>query len=293
MSYESLMAASQRLVSSAEALAALGAALRLRRDGTAVDSQVRELLQEVVGAIEPQLFDGVDAKQEGIILAFIEALMYQARDLLEHPGRPPGWVYDDPVVLQAQGQASQRIVQGIEALAKRLPDLHDTLYRPGTFLDIGTGVGMLAIEAARTWPTLNVIGIDVWEPSLALARKNIAGSGMGERVTLRVQDAQQLDDRDTFTLAWLPGPFIPRDVVLRALDRIGSALRSGGWLVFGLFGAPQTPLGEALTRLRIVRGGGHPWSTDEAAQQLRRIGLDRIEVFAPGPPILFVVGRKP
>jgi hypothetical protein len=81
--------------------------------------------------------------------------------------------------------------------------------------------------------------------------------------------------------------------VLRALDRIGSALRSGGWLVFGLFAAPQTPLGEALTRLRIVRGGGHPWSTDEAAQQLRRIGLDRIEVFAPGPPILFVVGRKP
>ena len=90
MSYESLMAASQRLVSSAEALAALGAALPLRRDGTAVDSQVRELLQEVVGAIEPHLFDGVDAKQEGIVLAFIEALMYQARDLLENPGRPPG-----------------------------------------------------------------------------------------------------------------------------------------------------------------------------------------------------------
>ncbi len=36
MSYESLMAASQRLISSAEALAVLGAELRLRRDGTAV-----------------------------------------------------------------------------------------------------------------------------------------------------------------------------------------------------------------------------------------------------------------
>ena len=207
-------------------------------------------------------------------------------------GRRVG-VYDDPVVLHAQGHASQRIVQGIAALAKRLPDLHATLYQPGTFLDIGTGVGMLAIEAARTWPTLNVIGIDIWEPSLALARKNIAGSGIGERVKLRVQDAQQLDDRDTFAFAWLPGPFIPRDIVLRALGRIGSALRSGGWLVFGLFAAPQNPLAEALTRLRIVRGGGHPWSTDEAAQQLRKIGLDRIEVFAPGPPILFVVGRKP
>jgi hypothetical protein len=38
-------------------------------------------------------------------------------DLLENPERAPGWVYEDPVVLDSQGQVSRLIVRGIGASA--------------------------------------------------------------------------------------------------------------------------------------------------------------------------------
>jgi hypothetical protein len=41
------------------------------------------------------------------------------------------------------------IVRNIEMVAAQRPDINSALHRPGAFLDIGTGVGWLAIEAAR------------------------------------------------------------------------------------------------------------------------------------------------
>jgi hypothetical protein len=52
MSFESLMAISQRLSVSVEALAALGAELRWRQEGLEGDARVRALLHEVVNAVE-------------------------------------------------------------------------------------------------------------------------------------------------------------------------------------------------------------------------------------------------
>jgi precorrin-6B methylase 2 len=212
---------------------------------------------------------------------------------LENPTRAPGWTYEDPIVLQAMGQASRRVVHAIDELASRRPRLRATLERPGVLLDIGTGTGWLAVEAARTWPALQVVGIDVWEPALALAQKNCADSGLGRRITLHRRDARQLDQRNAFSVAWLPGPFIPREIVESALERVRDAICPGGWIVFGLYAPAPDPLGEALKNLRIVRSGGHPWSATEVETRLAVLGFEQIEVFAPGPPILFVVGQRP
>lgn len=135
--------------------------MRLRREGGAADPAVRKLLQDIVGQIDPKLLDGIDPQQEATVLAFITAFFRQAVDLLENPARRPGWLYDDPIVLQSQGQASRLVVRGIEALAARLPELGTMLRQPGAFLDVGTGVGLLAIEAAHSWPALNVVGIGI------------------------------------------------------------------------------------------------------------------------------------
>jgi hypothetical protein len=72
----------------------------------------------------------------------------------------------------------------------------------------GTGVGWLAIEAAHVWPALRVVGIDQWEPALALARENLGKSGVAERVEIRLQCVEDLEETARFSLAWLPGPFI-------------------------------------------------------------------------------------
>ena len=113
-------------------------------------------------------------------------------------------------------------------------------------------MGWLAIEAARAWPALGVVGIDSWEPALGLARKNLAQSGVAERVELRLQRVEQLDDKTIFTLAWLPGPSIDAEIVAIALERIYRALMPGGWLIFGLHAPPRDTLGQALANLRIV-----------------------------------------
>jgi precorrin-6B methylase 2 len=293
MSFETLIAASQRLNAAMEALAALGAELRLRREATDADPRVRRALQDIVRGIDPNLLDGVQPDQEAVVLGTIQAFFRQAFDLLNNPARAPGWTHDDPVVLQAQGQGSRMGVRCIEKLAALRHGLHETLRRPGAFLDVGTGVGWLAIEAARCWPALRVVGIDPSERVLALARENVAATNMASRIELRAQRVELLNEVETFTLAWLPGPFLSLEIVNPALDRTWRALQPGGWLVFALYAPPPDPLGEALTALRTVRGGGHPWVPGEIEDRLRAAGFAEVETFPTGFPILLVVGQRP
>jgi precorrin-6B methylase 2 len=293
MSFESLLLGIQRLSGSVEALAALGAQLRLQQEKLDGDPRVRALLNDVVRAIDPQLLEKVDSHQQAAALALIQTIFRQALDLLENPARAPGWIYTDEDILQSQGQVSRLVVRGIETLAAQRPALSEALRRPSAFLDIGTGGGWLAIEAARSWPAQRVVGLDPWEPALVLARKNLAQSGVAERVELRAQRVELLTEEAAFTLAWLPGPFIAAEIADRALQRVHRALVPGGWLIFGFNPPPPTPLAEAVASLRIVRSGGHPWTSSEVEEKLRAKGFEQIEAYSPAPPILFVVGRRP
>jgi precorrin-6B methylase 2 len=275
---------------SVEAFAALGAELQLRQVGLAGDPHTRELLRDVVRAIDPQLLDD-PGERDATTLAFIQTVLRQALDLLERPERSPGWDYRDPVLLQAQGQMSGVVVRGIGATLTRLPELGEALQRPGTFLDIGTGVGWLAIEAARAWPAMRVVGIDPWEPALALARENLAQSDVADRVELRMQHVEELDQVPTFAVVWLPGPFIAREIADRALARIRGALAPGGWLIFGLNATPPGPLESALASLRTVRSGGHFWDAAEVEKRLRALDFSDIGTFPTALPIQLVIGR--
>ena len=293
MGFEALMGVVRRLSASTEALAALGAELRLRRDGAQADPGTRQLLQDVLRAIDPSLLEVVNPQQEAGALGVIGAAFHYAVDLLEDPARAPGWLHRDPTVLQTIGRMSSRIVHQIDAFGAQRPALHEMLTSTGSFLDIGTGVGWLAIEAAQVWPALKVVGIDIWEPSLQLARANIAATGMQERVALRTQSIADLDDKEAFSVVWYPAPFFPREIAPAAMENAYRALVRGGWLVFGMFPSQPDPLSEALTALRTVRCGGYPWSVPEVEERLRRLGFEEVETVAPGPGMaLLVVGRK-
>lgn len=291
MSIESLLSATHRLSASMDALAALGAELRLRRQGTPCTTEMRTLLREAVHQIDPRAFDDITADQEMTALAIIDAFFRQAADLLDSPSRPPGWSYTDPAILNGQGFTSRRFVWEFARLALKRPDLAAMLARPGALLDVGTGAGWLAIEAARTWPEWRVVGIDQWEAALSLARDNVAASGVGDRIKLRVEALEHLDDDDAFTLAWLPGAFLSPQVVTVALERVLRALVPGGWLVFGLYAPPPGPGGESLNMLKVVRNGGHPWASADVERRLRAVGFEQVEpVSTPGTTL--VVGRR-
>src|SRR5689334_19389739 len=122
MSFDSLLATVQRLQSSAEALAALGAELRLRREGLPADPNVAARLHDVLRAIDPALVNGLSAEQEETALVMIQSALGQALDLMSEPARAPGWSHVDPAILQGQGLGSRRFVRAINAAATQRPD---------------------------------------------------------------------------------------------------------------------------------------------------------------------------
>jgi hypothetical protein len=77
------------------------------------------------------------------------------------------------------------------------------------------------------------------------------------------------------------------------LERIQRALAPGGWLIFGFHPRPASALGAALTDLRIVRCGGHPWTTKEVEERLNAVGFERVEALSPSPSIMLVLGQRP
>jgi SAM-dependent methyltransferase len=290
---ESIMTKVLQLGVQVEALAALGAELRTVREHLDIDPRVRELLQQAVATIHPQLLDELKPAEAASALALVHTVFRQALDVLENPTRAPGWSYDDPVVLQTQGQVSRVIVHRIDALAKQHPPLAAALRAPGVFLDVGTGVGWLAIEAARTWPALKVWGLDPWEPALALARENLTHSDVADRVAFRAQRIEEFEEVGRITIAWVPGPFMAREVADRALASVFRALQPGGWLVFGLTAPPANALADAVVRLRTLRSGGHSWTADEIVDRLRQLRFTAIEAISPGPAVHFVLAQRP
>jgi hypothetical protein len=47
-----------------------------------------------------------------------------------------------------------------------------------------------------------------------------------------------------------------------------------------------------LTDLRVVRGGGYPWTASQIKGWLQAMDFDGIETISPSPPVLFVLGRR-
>jgi SAM-dependent methyltransferase len=281
MPVDAVLALAQRLTVSVEAVAALAALLRIEGEGIAGDPEVTPRLQQVVVGLGADLGDLTPAQKQAVA-ATVRAFLRQAAELIEDPGRAPGWVYEDPLVLQSLGRTSGLIAPVIHSVAAQCGSLATTLAAPGArFLDIGVGVGWLAIEMARAYPSLEVVGIDIWEPALALARSNIDEAGLGSRIGIFLKDAavlDGLDEPDGYDLVWVPAPFLPGAIVPAVLRGAAASLRTGGWVCFGMYAGPPDPLAATLTDLRVVRSGGRPWSVEEAAGALREAGLPDVVV---------------
>jgi SAM-dependent methyltransferase len=294
MSFESLLAKCSELLGAVETLAAVAARLRLAHDGISADARLQSQLDRIVDLVEPNLLEGLDQAQQAVVLADICTTIRQSLDFLENPSRPLGWHHDDPAVLDSQGRASKHIISRIQAIATKRAPLAELLRQPGAFLDIGTGVGWIAIEAARVWPNLRVTGTDIWEPSLALAHRNIADSGMTERVSVRNENLENLRELASYNLVWLPSLFMPEQVIRRSLAPVFQALAPGGTLIFALWEVSPDPLRQALTSLAVLRMGGHPWRPEEIESLLNATGFTDVEAFNfPEMELTLVAGCKP
>jgi SAM-dependent methyltransferase len=256
----------------------------------------RELLAAAAGLTGPasELLPGLGLSDAGQVASEAAATLHQASALVS--GRGTSWSDQSDEALLAQGNASAQIAAGFaRVLLPSMGDLSGRLAAPGArMLDIGTGVGALAVGFAEAFPQLAVLGIDVFDRALALARQTIADSGVDSRVALRRQDVAEFADHDGFDLVWLPAPFIPQPALAAGLPRVAAALRPGGWLVVAHGKYDGTLVQNALARLKTIAYGGTPLDGQEASRLLRDAGLTTVRPVPtpPGAPAI-TIGQKP
>jgi SAM-dependent methyltransferase len=295
MSIEALRGIVADLSASAGALAVFAAELHSRVSGKPLPPSLRphvEAILQQLGAASAM--DGVSAEELKPLLTEIRHFALIDGKLLSNPERAPGWTYTDHDVLDTGGELTEGFAHVLARIAPQFDGLAPRLEAPdGAFLEIGTGVGRLSIAIARRWPSLRIVAMDIWAPSLALARSNVAAAGLQDRIELREQGGEELTDQSKFDLAWIPAPFIAPHVLGRILDRVYRALTPGGWVLFGT-AKPGTDLNAALMRFRVASWGGEITSQEAVEGLLSDAGFTQIRVL-PGPPRDFkmiVAGRR-
>ncbi len=156
----------------------------------------------------------------------------------------------DPARFKEQERAGFNMVaERYEAAVGSLAPMKDRMLElaelgPGlTVLDVATGPGILARAAARLIGTGQVLGVDIAEDSLVVARQRAAAEGLTQ-VSFEVEDAEALTLPDasfdrvlcSLGLMHFPNPE-------KALSEIRRVLKPGGRLVASVWGeAEEAPL---------------------------------------------------
>ena len=288
VSFEDVMAAVGRWMVATEALAAAGAELALAGPQDGADPDVTAAVRGVSAAAGLPPLGELAPPQREIVAALIRMCLRQAQDLVDDPGRPPGWTFTHPDILAGWGRGSAMVPGLLAAAAPQFAGVR-------SFLDVGTGVGLLAIAAARTWPAATVTGIDIWAPALEMAAGNITAAGLADRVTVRRADVTSLDEVGSYDCAWFPTFFVREPVLDAAVPRLVRVLRPGGWLVLGRMAPPPDPVAQAASALRTIRGGGADFAAPRLVSALEAAGCVSAGALPrTGPaPMEFIVGQRP
>lgn len=288
VSSNELLALTTQLITQAESLAALVARLKLDATGEPGDPEVTTQLDRVLDVIGARdLCANLDERGRTTVIGHATTMLRQAMDLIDDPLRPGGWFYTDPQIIQGQGASSVIVAELIAAAGIGTPDAR--------ILDIGTGVGALAVAFCRTFPNSTVVGVDPWELSLELARQSVAASGLGHRITLRNTPIETFDDDNGFDLVWMPVIFLSKAVLQDAVRRAVDAMRPGAEIVLGRYTGSDDPLVGALGDLRTIRSGGTLLGPADTRALLVGAGLvDVREIERTWPaPVGLTAGRRP
>ncbi|MBO7263047.1 MAG: bifunctional demethylmenaquinone methyltransferase/2-methoxy-6-polyprenyl-1,4-benzoquinol methylase UbiE [Alistipes sp.] len=111
-------------------------------------------------------------------------------------------------------------------------------------MDVATGTGDLAIAMAKRVDRTQILGVDLSEEMLAVARRKVEKQGLEERIMLEKGDAENLDMVTTESIDAVTVAFGVRNFenIERGLSEIYRTLKQGGKLVVLEFSMPKSRL---------------------------------------------------
>ena len=120
-------------------------------------------------------------------------------------------------------------------------------YRGGSFLDVGTGTGILAIAAAKLFPHAHIEACDTDEDAVAIARANAALNGVLDQINFR---AGSIDD--STASADLVCANLTADVIVHLMSTL-VGLSCGKLILSGIL----------ETQIEMVQDGLHTCGIDD------------------------------
>jgi demethylmenaquinone methyltransferase/2-methoxy-6-polyprenyl-1,4-benzoquinol methylase len=222
------------------------------------------------------------------------------------------------------GQMFDRIAARYDLLNRMLSMGVDRLWRRRTVralqmqpghrvLDLATGTGDMALQAANQHAEVEVVGLDPSRQMLAVGLRKVERQGLGGRISLKEGDAQSLpfadQSFDRISMAFGIRNVPDRSMALREMARV---LRPGGRVGILELSEPRNGLLSALARFHIhtvvprlgaLLSGASEYrylersiaafpSTGEFARQMGANGLQVLEVIPLtfGVVCLYVAG---
>jgi ribosomal protein L11 methyltransferase len=130
----------------------------------------------------------------------------------------PPWSEIREPLAGAGGRSLDRIVVRIEPGMAFGTGTHETTrlclkaieryLRGGSFLDLGTGTGILAIAAAKMFPEARVEAVDSDSEAVEIARENARLNGVGDRIIFRIGSVEEQTASADLVCANLTAPVI-------------------------------------------------------------------------------------
>ena len=267
-------------------LAAIAAALDAKVSRTQMDPALATRVEELLLALGlDSSVAGLTADEARQVLAEIRFFVLLDNELLSGAAKTGGWTFDNTAILGVGGDVAAGFAQILTyKIAPNLDGLQQRLASgAGVFLDVGVGAAGLAIAMAQLWPTMRVVGIDPWVPSLRIAKDRVAVADLADRIDLRELAVEQLADKDSYDLAWIPSVFLPESSIAPACERVFRALKPGGWLLFAMAAPGKDPVAAALVRMRTTLWGGAALAPEQVQHLLVTCGFNNVRAL-PSPP---------
>jgi SAM-dependent methyltransferase len=213
-----------------------------------------------------------------------------------------GVPYGDYGADMHEGQAAFTRPMFVNLLAQEwlpgVPDVHERLLAdpPARVADLACGGGISSIAIAKGYPKVRVDGIDLDAPSIELANRNLAGSGVEDRLSFHVVDAADAQLRGRYELVTifeaLHDMSYPVDVLraARGLLADGACVIVGDERTADTFGAPADDLERLYYGFSVLHclpvgmigdgaaGTGTVMRASTVEQYARDAGFSRFEI---------------